>query len=36
MIGQAFNPYLPNYEYIPDGDPYVFNGKVFTFYLFYL
>jgi hypothetical protein len=31
MIGQAFNPYLPNYEYIPDGEPYVFNGRVYVY-----
>ena len=23
---QAVNPYLPLYEYIPDGEPHVFGG----------
>lgn len=26
---QAVNPYLPNYEYIPDGEPYVFDDRVY-------
>ena len=25
---QAVNPYLPQYEYIPDGEPYVFGNRV--------
>lgn len=28
---QAFNPYLPEYEYIPDGEPYVFDGRVYVY-----
>lgn len=28
---QAFNPYLPSWEYIPDGEPYVFNGRVYIY-----
>ena len=28
---QAFNPYLPNWEYIPDGEPYVFNNRVYVY-----
>jgi len=31
MKKQAFNPYLPNYEYIPDGEPYVFGGRVYVY-----
>ncbi len=31
MKDQAFNPYLPSYEYIPDGEPYVFDGRVYIF-----
>ncbi|MCQ2596427.1 MAG: family 43 glycosylhydrolase [Treponema sp.] len=31
MKKQAFNPYLPSYEYIPDGEPYVFNGRVYVY-----
>lgn len=26
MKQQVFNPYLPSYEYIPDGEPRVFDG----------
>lgn len=28
---QAYNPYLPSWEYIPDGEPYVFEGRVYVF-----
>lgn len=28
---QGFNPYLPSWEYIPDGEPYVFNDRVYVF-----
>ncbi len=28
---QAFNPYLPSWEYIPDGEPYVFEGRVYVY-----
>jgi len=28
---QAFNPYLPSWEYIPDGEPHVFNGRVYVY-----
>lgn len=31
MKGQAFNPYLPSWEYIPDGEPHVFDGRVFVY-----
>ena len=27
---QAVNPYLPSYEYIPDGEPRVVDGRVVT------
>ena len=27
----AFNPYLPSYEYIPDGEPRVFDGRLYIF-----
>ncbi|MCR5796539.1 MAG: family 43 glycosylhydrolase [Eubacterium sp.] len=30
-IKQAVNPYLPHYEYIPDGEPYVFNDRVYIY-----
>ena len=28
---QGFNPYLPSWEYIPDGEPYVFIGNVYVY-----
>ncbi|MDR0910025.1 MAG: family 43 glycosylhydrolase [Spirochaetaceae bacterium] len=28
---QTFNPYLPSWEYIPDGEPYVFNGRAYVY-----
>ncbi len=28
---QLFNPYLPLYEYIPDGEPHVFDGRVYIY-----
>lgn len=31
MKKPAFNPYLPSWEYIPDGEPYVFNGRVYVY-----
>lgn len=31
MKKQAVNPYLPNYEYIPDGEPYVFGDRVYVY-----
>lgn len=27
----AFNPYLPSYEYIPDGEPHVFGNRLYLF-----
>lgn len=27
----AFNPYLPSWEYIPDGEPYVFDDRVYVY-----
>lgn len=27
----AFNPYLPSWEYIPDGEPYVFGDRVYIY-----
>lgn len=30
---QGFNPYLPSWEYIPDGEPYVFEGRVYVQYI---
>lgn len=31
MKKQAFNPYLPSWEYIPDGEPYVFDDRVYVY-----
>ena len=31
MKQQAFNPYLPAREYIPDGEPYLVDGRVYVF-----
>lgn len=28
---QVFNPYLPLFEYIPDGEPRVFDGRVYIY-----
>lgn len=28
---QVFNPYLPLYEYIPDGEPHVFGDRVYIY-----
>ena len=28
---QAFNPFLPEYEYIPDGEPHVFGDRVYVY-----
>lgn len=31
MKNQVFNPYLPCYEYIPDGEPRVFGDRLYIF-----
>lgn len=31
MKKQVFNPYLPSWEYIPDGEPYVFGDRVYVY-----
>lgn len=28
---QALNPYLPSYEYVPDGEPYVFGDRIYVY-----
>ena len=28
---QAYNPYLPSWEYIPDGEPYVFGDRIYVY-----
>lgn len=31
MTERIYNPYLPSYEYIPDGEPHVFGDRVYIF-----
>ena len=31
MNKQVINPYLPNWEYVPDGEPYVFGDRVYVY-----
>ena len=31
MKKQAFNPYLPSWEYIPDGEPHVYGDRVYVY-----
>ncbi|MEX1029800.1 MAG: family 43 glycosylhydrolase [Paenibacillaceae bacterium] len=31
MKKQGLNPFLPSWEYTPDGEPYVFNGRVYVY-----
>lgn len=31
MKRQCFNPYLPAWEYIPDAEPRLFNGRVYIY-----
>ena len=31
MKKQVFNPYLPAYEYVPDGEPHLFDGRVYIY-----
>lgn len=28
---QAYNPYLPTWEYVPDSEPHVFDGRVYIY-----
>ena len=28
---QAYNPYLPSWEYTPDGEPHVYDGRVYVY-----
>ena len=28
---QACNPYLPSWEYVPDGEPHVFGDRVYVY-----
>ena len=31
MKHTAVNPYLPLYEYVPDGEPRLFDGRVYLY-----
>ncbi len=31
MKKQVFNPYLPSYEYVPDGEPRIFDDRLYIF-----
>jgi arabinoxylan arabinofuranohydrolase len=31
LLKQGLNPYLPSWEYIPDGEPYVFDDRVYIY-----
>lgn len=31
MKQQAFNPFLPGWEYIPDGEPHIFGDRVYLY-----
>lgn len=31
MKKTVFNPYLPEWEYVPDGEPHLFNGRVYIY-----
>ena len=31
MKHPAWNPYLPLWEYVPDGEPHVFEGRVYIY-----
>ena len=31
MKNQVFNPFLPSWEYIPDGEPHVFGDRVYLY-----
>lgn len=31
MKQQAYNPYLPSWEYIPDGEPYIFENRLYVY-----
>ena len=31
MSRQIWNPYMPEFEYIPDGEPHVFGDRVYVY-----
>ena len=31
MKAQVYNPYLPSWEYVPDGEPHVFGNRIYVY-----
>ena len=31
MKKQVFNPYMPSYEYVPDGEPHAFGDRIYVY-----
>ena len=31
MKKQVFNPYMPSWEYVPDGEPHIFGDRVYVY-----
>ena len=31
MTKQAFNPYMPSWEYVPDAEPHIVDGRVYVY-----
>ena len=31
MSKQVYNPYMPTFEYVPDGEPHVFGGRIYLY-----
>ena len=31
IMNQIYNPYMPNFEYVPDGEPHVFENRLYVY-----
>ncbi len=31
MNRQVYNPYMPTFEYVPDGEPHLFDGRIYVY-----
>ena len=31
MSRQVYNPYMPSFEYVPDGEPHLFEGRIYLY-----
>lgn len=31
MSKQIYNPYMPSFEYVPDGEPHLFGGRIYLY-----